>query len=354
MGGGKQLEPLFLSVCMFNVRKRERISETIHIFENLNPPEVVLSLGDRVSQMAPELRAQRALFPLEALSPDVFLVFILEKTLRGMEVDETLDELARAGAGGASKAARTLDEVRLSASRLGGYRQPLAWAARCLFEKGRSILGTDIVVDGMHRFSSRAGISDAQLIAHLERVAEHEARALASSGSTSGAAGIGAGGAGAGGSSSNLGALSGAGGAGAGGGAEHVPFQVVLDFDLVAADKVLPHLVTPALELASATISSEATVKPDQLVRLVQQFCSPDSVAGPSREACNDLYIFLDWANFTKAQRRIKTISIRVTLHEDDENLGQQGLPFFYGRLGARLDRDCVCSVQYHERRLSM
>jgi hypothetical protein len=71
VGAGKLLEPLFLSVCAFNVRKRERITETIHVFENLNAPEIVLSLGERVSGMAPELRAQRALFPLDEASPDV-------------------------------------------------------------------------------------------------------------------------------------------------------------------------------------------------------------------------------------------------------------------------------------------
>jgi hypothetical protein len=315
---GKQTEPLFLSICMFNVRKRERVTESIHVF--LNPAEVALSLGDRISRMVAELKAQRALFPLDDLSPDVFLVFMLEKTLRAADVDDTLDELLK----GASQSAK-VDEVRMSASRLGSFRQPLAWAARCLFEKGRSILGTDIVLD-FTRFSSRAGINDAQLVAHLERMAERASR----------------------GTSGNENASSMA--------VRQVPFQVVIDFDLLPSDRVLPHLVTPGLELAASGLLSSvnSVCDPKELVRIVQQFSSPENITDPSREGCNDMFMFLDWANFSKAHRRIKTVSIRVSLHENDDGVGQPGLQAFYGRFSGRFDRDCVCAVQYHERRLSM
>lgn len=101
------MEPLFLSMCVFNVRTRERLTETVHFFENLNPPEVVLSLGERVSNMAPELRHQRALFPLDEVSPDIWCVVFLEKTLRAATVDEALDELTRPrGGGGPGQAAK--------------------------------------------------------------------------------------------------------------------------------------------------------------------------------------------------------------------------------------------------------
>ncbi len=336
---GKLLEPLFLSMCLFNVRKRERITETIHVFENLNPPEVVLSMGDRVSHMVHELKAQRALFPLEDLSPDVFLVFVLEKTLRGADVDESLDELIRQQAthsSSNSKAGKSQDEVRMSTKRLGGYRMPLAWAARCLFEKGRSIIGTDIVVDQFVRFSSRNGINDSQIIAQLEKVAERNLKTSSTSASGSG----------------SIGGV-GIGGVGSGVGTERqVPFQVVIDFDLVGSDKVLPHLVSPSLELLSSSMSVASN--PGDLIRVVQNFYGADSAPVPIREPCNDLFLFFDWANFSKAQRRIKTISVRVTLHDNDESLGQQGLAVFYGRFAGKFDKECTTSVQYHERRLSM
>lgn len=271
-----------------------------------------------------------------------FLVFFLEKTLRGATCDESLDELLRAP-GRAGGAGRAQDEARVACARLGGLRQPLAWAARRLFEKGRSLLGADVLVDGFVRLSGpRAAASDAQIVAQLERIAS-------------------------------------GGGSAASVGAEQVgrrrkmcwlllknnfqraevsalvPFQVVLDFDLVPTDRVLPHLVLPSLELAAAGLSLDArATDPSQLVRVAQHFTSPDSISRPWREACNDLFVYMDWANFSKAHRRIKTVAIRVSLHENDDSLGQQGLPVFYGRFSGRFDRESVCSVQYHERRLSM
>ncbi len=331
--GARQLEPLFLSVAVFNARKRERVTESVHIF--LNPPEVTLTLGERVSQMAAELQAQRALFPLDDLSPDMFLVFFLEKTLRAATVDDVVEEQLKHAALNRKLAAKAEDDVRMSASRLGAYRQPFAWSARCLFEKGRSILGTDIVVDGFVRFKSTAGVNDALLIAQLEKMAERASRQPA--GTAAGAAGPG-----------NVSAsLPDA--------KRHVPVQVVIDFDLVDTEKSLPNLILPSLEpLSVGGGNAGASAPPAEWTRVVQHFSSPENVADPNRASVNDMFLFLDWANFNKAHRRIRTVAVRVTLHDNDRELGAPGLQVFYGRIGARFESDHVCAVQYHERKLSM
>ena len=36
----------------------------------------------------------------------------------------------------------------------------------------------------------------------------------------------------------------------------------------------------------------------------------------------------------------MKTVAIRVSLHENDGGLGQPGLPLFHGRFGAKFERE--------------
>ena len=76
----KQLEPFFVSVFVAHARRRERVSETLHLL--LNPPQVTHMLGERAAGVAEELLCRRLLFPLDELSPDY------RRVLRGVLVEK--------------------------------------------------------------------------------------------------------------------------------------------------------------------------------------------------------------------------------------------------------------------------
>ena len=315
----KQLEPFFLSVAVFDIRKKERVTENIHV--SMNPEEVNLILGNSASELAAELKARKILFPLDALSPDLFLVFFLEKTLRAADVDHTVDEFVKYGTLKGKAQSKAEDEVRMQAFRLKEYRQPLGWCARCLFEKGRSIIGNDIVVDGFNRF--RGGVlNESQLITQLEKLTEKmggrsTTRTRAETYDPK----------------------------------KYVPVQVVIDFELIDVEQPLKFLISPSLDPVHGI---DPKIDPLQLTRVAQQFSSPENVTDPNREVINDMYVFLDWANFSKCGRRARNIAIRVSLHENDQNLASAALPVMYGRMSTKYEKEFVCSVQYHEKRPSM
>ena len=331
--GVRQLEPLFLSVAAFDAKRGLRLTESVHL--SVNPPEIAMMLGEQGAHTAPELKATKALFPLESLSPDVYLVFVLEKTLRAASVDETMDELYRHSQLKPRQQARLEDDYHMSAARLASYRQPLAWAARSLFEKGRSVLGQNICVDDFTRVRSGVALDDVHLLAALERLTEKEARSTLGSAATL--------------RRHELESLLRSGRAGA------VPFQVIIDVDLIETGKVMGQLLTPSLEPAYGISQSEEEKNPEHFIRAAQAFRAPDSVSEPNRDVVNDMFVFMDWANLSKAGRRVKTVVIRVTLHADARTLDpDSGLEVFYGRFGPRLDRSHVCAVQYHEKKLAM
>ncbi len=87
----KQLEPMFLSLAIFDDAKKERVTESVHIV-SINPDEVNHMLGARYYTIAKELLGSKVLFQLDDLSPDLFLVIYLEKTLRAADVDHAVDE----------------------------------------------------------------------------------------------------------------------------------------------------------------------------------------------------------------------------------------------------------------------
>lgn len=312
----KQLEPFFLSVAVFNTKKKERVTENIHI--SMNPEEVNLILGSSMSELATELKTRKVLFPLDDLSPDLFLVFFLEKTLRAADVDHTVDDFVKYGTLKGKAQSKAEDEIRMNAARLKEYRQPIGWCARCLFEKGRSIIGNDIVVDGFNRF--RGGVlNDAQMITCLERLTDKAGgrtttRTRAETYDPK----------------------------------KFVPVQVVIDFELIDFDQPLRNLITPSLE---PTFGTDPKVDPLDLVRIAQQFSSPENVTDPNREVINDMYVFLDAGNFIKCGRKVRNVVIRVSLHENDKNLGTGALPVMYGRMCSKFEKEFVCSVQYHEKK---
>lgn len=294
-GVTKQLEPFFLSLAIFDAHKKERVTETVHM-QCLNPEHINHMLGERWNQVVDELRGNQALFPLDDLSPDLYLVMLLEKTLRGADVDHAVDELYKHSTLRPRAQAKVEDEARVSAVRLGAYRQPLAWSARCLFEKGRSMVGHDVVFDGFVKFRPGVPMSDAHIIAQL---------ATRAGGATM------------------------RGGAQKAGG---VPVQIVIDFDLLDA---MPKLAAN--------------------VHVAQLFSSPENVTDPHREIVNDMYVFMEGLNLSALGRHVRNVAIHAALYAGDDRPGHPHarLPVMYGRTKP-LESEALCCVQYHESRPSL
>ncbi len=70
------------------------MTESVHI-ASINPDEVNHMLGARFYSIDKQLLGSKVLFQLDDLSPDLFLVVYLEKTLRAVDVDHAVDDMLK-------------------------------------------------------------------------------------------------------------------------------------------------------------------------------------------------------------------------------------------------------------------
>uniref|UniRef100_A0A2K6SKA5 Dedicator of cytokinesis 8 n=1 Tax=Saimiri boliviensis boliviensis TaxID=39432 RepID=A0A2K6SKA5_SAIBB len=125
-----EIEPLFASIALYDVKERKKISENFHC--DLNSDQFKGFLRAHTPSVAASSQARSAVFSVTYPSSDIYLVVKIEKVLQQGEIGDCAEPymVIKESDGGKSK--EKVEKLKLQAEsfcqRLGKYRMPFAWA----------------------------------------------------------------------------------------------------------------------------------------------------------------------------------------------------------------------------------
>ncbi|GAB1302291.1 Dedicator of cytokinesis protein 8 [Apodemus speciosus] len=125
-----EIEPLFASIALYDVKERKKISENFHC--DLNSDQFKGFLRAHTPSVDPSSQARSAVFSVTYPSSDIYLVVKIEKVLQQGEIADCAEPymIIKESDGGKSK--EKMEKLKLQAEsfcqRLGKYRMPFAWA----------------------------------------------------------------------------------------------------------------------------------------------------------------------------------------------------------------------------------
>lgn len=125
-----EIEPLFASIALYDVKERKKISENFHC--DLNSDQFKGFLRAHTPSIDPSSQARSAVFSVTYPSSDIYLVVKIEKVLQQGEIADCAEPymIIKESDGGKSK--EKVEKLKLQAEsfcqRLGKYRMPFAWA----------------------------------------------------------------------------------------------------------------------------------------------------------------------------------------------------------------------------------
>ncbi|XP_041719147.2 dedicator of cytokinesis protein 7 isoform X2 [Coregonus clupeaformis] len=126
-----EIEPIFGTLALYDVKEKKKISEDFHF--DLNSDQMKGLLRPHTPHAAISTLARSAIFSITYPSADIFLVIKLEKVLQQGDIGESCEPYMVMKESDSSKHKEKLEKLRLQAetscSRLGRYRMPFAWTA---------------------------------------------------------------------------------------------------------------------------------------------------------------------------------------------------------------------------------
>ncbi|XP_063056669.1 dedicator of cytokinesis protein 7 isoform X12 [Engraulis encrasicolus] len=126
-----EIEPIFASLALYDVKEKKKISETF--FFDLNSEQTKAMLRPHIQTAAISTLARSAIFSITYPSQDVFLVIKLEKVLQQGDIGECAEPYMVFKEADAAKNKEKLEKLRGQSEqfcqRLGRYRMPFAWTA---------------------------------------------------------------------------------------------------------------------------------------------------------------------------------------------------------------------------------
>uniref|UniRef100_A0A3Q1FCD0 Dedicator of cytokinesis 6 n=1 Tax=Acanthochromis polyacanthus TaxID=80966 RepID=A0A3Q1FCD0_9TELE len=140
-----EIEPIFGSLALYDVKEKKKISENFYF--DLNSDLMKGLLKPHTPHMAISTLARSAIFSITYPSADIFLVIKLEKVLQQGDIGECCEPYMVMKESDSSKHKEKLEKLRLQAeqscSRLGRFRMPFAWTAIHLVNIVSSVGGLD-------------------------------------------------------------------------------------------------------------------------------------------------------------------------------------------------------------------
>ncbi|KAL1278552.1 hypothetical protein QQF64_025225, partial [Cirrhinus molitorella] len=140
-----EIEPIFGSLALYDVREKKKISEDFYF--DLNSDQMKTLLRPHNPHVAICTLARSAIFSITYPSPDIFLVIKLEKVLQQGDIGECCEPYMVMKESDSTKHKEKLEKLRTQAeqmcTRLGRFRMPFAWTAIHLLNIVSSVGGLD-------------------------------------------------------------------------------------------------------------------------------------------------------------------------------------------------------------------
>ncbi|KAM6957051.1 dedicator of cytokinesis protein 7 [Aplochiton taeniatus] len=140
-----EIEPIFGSLALYDIKEKKKISEDFHF--DLNSDQMKGMLKPHTPHTAISTLARSAIFSITYPSADIFLVIKLEKVLQQGDIGDCCEPYMVMKESDSSKHKEKLEKLRAQAeqscSRLGCFRMPFAWTAIHLLNIVSSVGGLD-------------------------------------------------------------------------------------------------------------------------------------------------------------------------------------------------------------------
>uniref|UniRef100_A0A8C5CJV4 Dedicator of cytokinesis protein 7-like n=1 Tax=Gadus morhua TaxID=8049 RepID=A0A8C5CJV4_GADMO len=140
-----EIEPIFGTLALYDVKEKKKISEDFHF--DLNSDQMKGLLKVHTPNTAISTMARSAIFSITYPSADIFLVIKLEKVLQQGDIGECCEPYMVMKESDSAKHKEKLEKLRSQAeqscTRLGRFRMPFAWTAIHLLNIVSSVGGLD-------------------------------------------------------------------------------------------------------------------------------------------------------------------------------------------------------------------
>ncbi|KAI4895013.1 hypothetical protein NFI96_016225 [Prochilodus magdalenae] len=140
-----EIEPIFGTLALYDVKEKKKISENFHF--DLNSDQMKTLLRPHTPHTAISTLARSAIFSITYPSPDIFLVIKLEKVLQQGDIGECCEPYMVMKESDSTKHKEKLEKLKAQAeqscSRLGRFRMPFAWTAIHLLNIVSSVGGLE-------------------------------------------------------------------------------------------------------------------------------------------------------------------------------------------------------------------
>ncbi|XP_005999457.1 dedicator of cytokinesis protein 8 isoform X2 [Latimeria chalumnae] len=124
-----EIEPLFASIALYDLKERKKISENFYC--DLNTDQLKGFLRSHVPSIAMSSQAKSAIFSITYPSPDIYIVVKIEKVLQQGEISDCAEPYMVMKESDATKNKDKIEKLKGQAEsfcqRLGKYRMPFAW-----------------------------------------------------------------------------------------------------------------------------------------------------------------------------------------------------------------------------------
>ncbi|XP_008101523.2 dedicator of cytokinesis protein 8 isoform X1 [Anolis carolinensis] len=124
-----EIEPLFASLALYDIKERKKISENFHC--DLNSEQFKGVLRSHTPCVDSSSLARSAVFSVTYPSPDIYLVIKIEKVLQQGEIGECAEPYMVLKESDGGKTKEKVEKLKSQAEsfchRLGAYRMPFAW-----------------------------------------------------------------------------------------------------------------------------------------------------------------------------------------------------------------------------------
>ncbi|GAB5579673.1 dedicator of cytokinesis protein 8 isoform X3 [Prionailurus iriomotensis] len=168
-----EVEPLFASIALYDVKERKKISENFHC--DLNSDQFKGFLRVHTPSVAPSSQARSAVFSVTYPSSDIYLVVKIEKVLQQGEIGDCAEPymVIKESDGGKSK--EKIEKLKLQAEsfcqRLGKYRMPFAWAPISL-TSFFNVSTLDREVTDVESMVGRSSVGERRTLSQSRRLSE--------------------------------------------------------------------------------------------------------------------------------------------------------------------------------------
>lgn len=125
-----EIEPLFVTMALYDLKEKKKISENFHC--DLNSEKMKDFLSSHTPHIDSSTQSKAAIFSISYPSPDIYLVIKIEKVLQQGEIGECAEPYLAMKESDSGKNKDKLEKLRNQAEgfcqRLGQYRMPFAFA----------------------------------------------------------------------------------------------------------------------------------------------------------------------------------------------------------------------------------